>query len=79
VGRVASEAKGGDALTEAELYAPDLDGGEVDIETYICPLAGDETPPYLRDVWNGAMALLDKYDAGDPETIAYLDGDGDEG
>ena len=51
-------------LTE-ELYAPDLDDdGETDVERYLLP-AGDEIEdPYLAEVWDAAVQLLEDEDAG---------------
>ena len=47
-------------LSEAELYAPDLDEGEVDVEHYPLPDAGEIEDPYLAEVWEAAGQLLDQ-------------------
>lgn len=48
-------------LSEAELYAPDLDDdGELDPEHYPLP-AGDEIEdPYLAEVWEKALKELEE-------------------
>lgn len=37
-------------LTEAQLNAPDLDEGEVDVENYLVPDGSHVEDPYLREV-----------------------------
>lgn len=46
-------------LTEAELYAPDLDeDGELDVERYSLP-SYDGDDPYLAEVWGAAKELIE--------------------
>lgn len=54
-------------LSEAELYAPDLDEGEVDVEHYPLPDAGEIEDPYLAEVWEAAVQLLDQNSDEDDE------------
>lgn len=54
--------KTGKKLTEEELNSPDLDDdGEVDVEIYPVPdaQAAGIDDPYLREVWDEAVRLLD--------------------
>ena len=54
-------------LTEAELNAPDLDeDGNIDVERYPVPAGADITDPYLREVWQEAVGLLE---AEQPEPV----------
>jgi len=57
-------------LSEAELYAPDLNEGELDVDYYRVPDESAIPDPYLRSVWEAALQLLDDGADGD---------DGDDG
>ena len=46
-------------LTEAEIYAPDLDEGVVDVETYLIPDGSEIADPYLQRIWAGAKAMIE--------------------
>jgi hypothetical protein len=46
-------------LTEAEIYASDLDEGIVDVETYPIPDGSEIADPYLRRIWAGAKAMIE--------------------
>ena len=47
----------GRKLSEAELYAPDLDEGVLDVEHYLVPQS-DSKDDYLREVWNEAARMV---------------------
>lgn len=49
----------GKKLTEAELYAPDLDEGELDVEYYLIPDSEGISDPYLKKAWNEAKRLIE--------------------
>jgi len=46
-------------LTEAEIYAPDLDEGVVDVETYPIPDGSEIADPYLQRIWANAKAMIE--------------------
>lgn len=52
------ESKG---LTEAELYAPDLDEGVLDVEHYSVPVSGSGDA-YMDEVLSNAKAALEESD-----------------
>lgn len=65
-------------LTEAELYAPDLDeDGELDVEHYSIPTGNDAADPYFAEVWDAALKLLDEGAAPEDEPESVEKGVGD--
>lgn len=67
-------------LTEAELYAPDLDEGELDVEHFPVPEVADVDDPYLREVWAEAARQfnsgeMDADQGEDAEEFADSDND----
>ena len=50
----------GRELTEEELYSPDIDEGELDVESYPVPSGDGIEDPYLREVWNEAVRSIEE-------------------
>ena len=50
--------KAGRKLTEADLYAPDLDDGFLNVEHYPLPGGDGIEDQYLRTVWEAAVKML---------------------
>lgn len=48
----------GRKLNEAEMNAPDLDDGQLDVEHYPLPDGSTIEDPYVRAVWEEAVAGL---------------------
>ena len=47
-------------LTEEELNNPDFDDeGNLDVESYLLPDAGDIEDPYLAEAWEAALEELE--------------------
>ncbi len=63
----------GRKLSEAELYSPDLDEGELDVEHYLVPDGSGFKDPYMRKAWDEALRLLN-----DPDEVRRLLNDSDE-
>ena len=51
---MAEETPGG--VSEADLYNPDLNEGDLDVERYTLPDAGEIADPYLSSVWAAVQA-----------------------
>lgn len=47
-------------LSEAELYAPDLDEGQEAVERFALPDGGKIEDPYVRRVWDEAVRLVEE-------------------
>lgn len=47
-------------LTEAQLYAPDLDEGELDVEHYRLPDVDPTADKYVQSVWRAVMEYFDE-------------------
>ena len=49
-------------MTEADLYSPDLDEGELDVEHYRLPSVDDVTDPYMKQVWREVLGYFEDGD-----------------
>lgn len=47
----------GDDLTAAKFLSEDVDDGEINVEYYLLPNADGIDDPYLKAVWEAAIAL----------------------
>ena len=50
----------GRELTEEELYSPDLDEGDLDVETFRLPNPDSIDDPYLAELVAEAQSILDE-------------------
>jgi len=46
-------------LSEEELYAPDLNEGDLEVEHYLVPDSDDIQDPQVKAAWDEALLLLE--------------------
>jgi len=49
-----------DVIDDEDIETSDEENEEDDVETYLLPDSSAITDPYLRDVWDSALKLLDE-------------------